>query len=133
MRHRAEKTQDAVLSVLRKQHGALSAYDLLGKLRRSKPTISAPTVYRALAALCEAGKVHRLESLNAFVACKDDCHDEASILSICDDCGAVEESVAPHVLAELSKVAGRSGFATSRHVVEIHGLCAACCDGGTRA
>lgn len=126
MKNRGRKTQAAVLSVLRRQRGALSAYALLDELRRTKPTISAPTIYRALAALIERGQVHRLESLSAFIACKDSDHDHASILSICDDCGAVEESVAPDLLAELSKVTGRSGFEALRHVIEVHGRCASC-------
>ncbi|MEM6546986.1 MAG: Fur family transcriptional regulator [Pseudomonadota bacterium] len=133
MSDRSKKTQAAVLSVLRGQRGAMSAYTLLDELRTTKPTISAPTIYRALAALTECGQVHRLESLNAFIACKDSDRDQGSILSICDDCGAVEESVAPDLLAELSKVAGQSGFAALRHVVEIHGQCASCNRGGAQA
>ncbi|MEM8699392.1 MAG: transcriptional repressor, partial [Pseudomonadota bacterium] len=67
---RGKKTQAAVLAALRAHKGALSAYDLLAELRRTQPTISAPTIYRALAALGEMGAVHRLDSVNAFIAAK---------------------------------------------------------------
>jgi Fur family zinc uptake transcriptional regulator len=126
MSKRGEKMQADVLAILRRRGCPLSAYKLLGELRESYPKIAPPTIYRALGALTERGRVHRLESLNAFIACQCDRHMKASILSICDDCGTVEESVAPDLLEELSSVAGKSGFQPSRHVIEIHGVCASC-------
>lgn len=133
MTTRRTKTQTAVLSLLRKQQGALSAYMLLDELRQTQPSISAPTVYRALAALIERGQVQRLESLNAYIASKEEGHEPPSILSICDDCGLVEQNAAPEVLEELTKLAGQTGFSTQRHVVEIHGRCANCDDGEAQA
>ncbi|GMG85485.1 hypothetical protein LNKW23_47070 [Paralimibaculum aggregatum] len=126
MREKGKMMQTAVLAVLRNHRRAVSAYELLRKFRRTRPALAPTTIYRALAALAERGQVHRVESLNAFVACRQEEEDHVSILSICDDCGAVEESVAPDLLAELSRVAGQSGFAVRRHVVEIHGRCASC-------
>jgi Fur family zinc uptake transcriptional regulator len=126
MSKRGEKMQADVLAVLRRRGGPLSAYEVLDALRENHPKIAPPTIYRALAALTERGRVHRLESMNAYIACQCDLHMQASILSICGDCGTVEESVAPDLLEELSSVAGKSGFQPSRHVIEIHGLCASC-------
>ena len=87
MSTRGERTQAQVLAVLRKHECPLSAYQILAELSRDNPKMAPPTVYRALAALMKQGHVHRLESLNAFVACKCDVHQRASILSICNDCG----------------------------------------------
>ena len=126
MNTRGEKMQAEVLAVLRRRGGPLSVYDVLDELRENHPRIAPPTIYRALTALTERGRVHRLESMNAFIACQCDRHVQASILSICDDCGPVEESAAPELLEDLSSVAGKSGFRPSRHVIEIHGLCASC-------
>ena len=123
---RAEKTRGEVLAVPRRHRGPLPAYDLLGELRDNNPRIAAPTIDRALRALTHRGRMHRLESLNACAACRSGHHEHASIRSICDDCGAVEESVAPDLLRELSSIIGKSGFAPMRHVIEIHGLCASC-------
>jgi Fur family zinc uptake transcriptional regulator len=125
---RGEVMQEEVLAVLGRNHGALSAYEVLKQLRPSYPSIAPTTIYRALAALTERGQVHRLESQNAFIRCKCDQHDQAAILSICNDCGTVEETVAPAITTELSSLSEKSGFAASRHVIEVHGVCASCCE-----
>ena len=129
MTRQGQRIQKEVLAILRRHLIPRSAYDVLGELRQISPKIAPPTVYRALTALTQRGRVHRLESLNAFIACQCDQHQNASILSICDDCGTVEESVAPDLLEELSSIAGQSGFAPARHVIEVHGLCASCATG----
>ena len=126
MSKRGEKNQAEVLAVLSRRRGPLSAYDILAELRKANPKIAPPTIYRALAALTERGCVHRLESLNAFIACRSNRHRKAAILSICHDCGSVDESVAPDLLKELSNFIGKSGFAPTRHVIEVHGRCASC-------
>ncbi len=131
MNNRGERIRAEVLTVLRRRRRPLSAYDILRELREANPKIGPPTIYRALSALIERGRVHRLESLKAFIACKGDRHQHASILSICNDCGSVEESVAPDLHNELSSIAAKTGFSPTRHVIEIHGLCASC--GGVRA
>ena len=40
--------------------------------------------------------------------------------------GVRDEAVSPHVTVELSRMAGRSGFAAARQVIEVHGPCARC-------
>ncbi|MEO1076174.1 MAG: Fur family transcriptional regulator [Bacteroidota bacterium] len=126
MSRRSLKTQSQVLEVLRRHHDPLSAYDVIGELRQVNPKIAPPTVYRALEALAGRGLVHRLESLKAFIACRYDECKRASIFTICDTCGAVEESVAPDLIAGLFRVAGKSGFTPMRHIIELHGLCSSC-------
>lgn len=126
MRTRGEKVQGEVLTILRRRGEPVSAYDVLGELRVANPKAAPPTVYRALNALIARGRVHRLESMNAYTACQCDRHAQAAILSICDDCGTVEESVSLALLEDLSNVVGKSGFQPSRHVIEVHGLCVSC-------
>ena len=129
MSKRGEQTQAEVLAVLRRCRDPMSAYDVLGVLREANPRIAPPTIYRALSALREGGRVHRIESLNAYIACQCDRHQNASVLSICDACGAVEECVATDLLPLLSSIVGKSGFAPMRHVIEVHGVCGLCGDG----
>ncbi len=131
MTKRGEIVQSQVIAVLRASGKPMTAYDLLDELKADTPKMAPPTVYRALAALKERGAVHRLESLNAYMACACGDHAAPSILSICDACGIVEERLAPDLIDALSSAAGQSGFDTTRHVVELHGQCAQCTLCGT--
>lgn len=123
---KGEMMQSEVLAVLKQAGAALSAYDVLHKLREKHPKIAPPTVYRALNALIEKGGVHRIESLNAFIACRGEGTQKTAIMSICDDCGSVEESSAPEVYDSLSCYLGKHGFEAQRHVIEVHGVCSSC-------
>ena len=105
MSKRGEKLRPEVLAILRRRSGSLSAYDVHGELCEANPKVAQPTICRVLAALTERGRVHRIESLNAFIA---DRHQNASILSICHDYGTVEESVSP------APTAGRAHNTASR-------------------
>ena len=133
MYKRGQRMQAEVLGVLRRRGVPISAYEVLECLREKNPRLSPTTIYRALAALAERGQAHRVESLNAFVACQRERHHHASILSICGDCGAVEESISADLLTRLSSIAGKSGFAPMRHVIEVHGQCGSCGSAEERA
>lgn len=126
MTKRGEKMQAEVLAALRRSSGPLSAYAVLDCLSRNHPKIAPQTIYRALAALTERGLVHRLESLSAYVACRRGGDGHAAVLSICDECGAVEESAAPELHRDLSGIVGKSGFSPTRQVIEVRGSCGAC-------
>jgi Fur family zinc uptake transcriptional regulator len=126
MGKRGDTWQAAVLEVLRRRAEPLSAYDVIEELHGTKGKIAPPTIYRALTALKDRGLVHRLESLNAYIACACTDHNQPPILSICDDCGSVEESVEPEVVDKLTSILGKNGFEAQHHVIEIHGVCASC-------
>lgn len=133
MQTRGEETRAEILAVLARSRAPMSAYAILDVLKRGRQKLTPPTIYRALASLVAQGRVHRLESLNAFVACQCGEHHDDMILSICDACGRVEESLAPDVMSRLSRIAGKSGFVPERHVIELRGRCAACATAETRA
>ena len=64
------KNQQIVLSIIEKAKGPLKAYSILYNVQ--KKGIKAPLqVYRALEKLIEIGKIHKIESKNAFIACKN--------------------------------------------------------------
>ena len=130
MRKQGVKIQSDVLAALRRQAKPLSAYEILARLNRRDGKLAPPTIYRALASLIEQGRVHRIESINAFVACQSLGHAHASVLSICDDCGAVAEHHDDGLLQNLSALTERSGFSPTHHIIEVHGRCTEC---GTEA
>ena len=105
----------------RRRHGRpLSAYEILEALRGDCVT-AATTVYRVLSKLLEAGHVRRIESLNAWTACRETHHFENPVFEICDGCGNVTEHVAPHLARDIAALSKVSGFAPDRSIIEIHG------------
>jgi len=118
-----------VLEIMRRRTSPVSAYEVLDELRETNKKIAPPTVYRVLDALTSKGQIHRLESLKRYIVCQCDEHEHASVLSICDDCGSVEENFAPDLLSTLSNIIGKAGFSAQRHVIEVHGVCGACGSG----
>ena len=121
------RNQELVLGTLSHSAGPLSAYDILDRLRADG--LRAPLqVYRALDKLVERGLAHRLESLNAFVACADEhCHRKGLIaFAICDGCGKVDEFADPVIEERLGGWADAKGFKVERTTMEIRGRCAEC-------
>lgn len=121
------RNQALVLDTLSAEHAPLSAYDILDRLREDG--LKAPLqVYRALDKLTERGLAHRLESLNAFVACAgDDCHRSGMIcFAICEECGSVSEFSDFVLRQRLEGWAEKQGFHAHETTVEMRGKCAAC-------
>jgi Fur family zinc uptake transcriptional regulator len=125
------KNQNLVYDALTKAAAPLSAYGILDKLRDHG--FRAPLqVYRALEKLLEFGLVHRLESINAFVACShanSDCcsHSHASVaFAICSACGKTSEFHSHDVDHRLEEWAKNHGFKAEKTTIEIRGLCAEC-------
>jgi Fur family transcriptional regulator, zinc uptake regulator len=86
-------------------------------------------VYRALDKLTGMGLVHRLESLNAFVACAHPhSHTGGGMIAfaICEECGQVDEFSDDVVIERLSGWAGEHGFRPHKTTIEIRGTCASC-------
>lgn len=126
MRKQAAKRHAEILDVLRSSNTPMTAYQVLEELQDDEPDIAPPTVYRALAALTDQGRVHRLESLKAFVPCRCDHDDSLPVLAICEDCGSVEEHDGGSLLPNLASLIEPSAFRPARHIVEIHGQCRDC-------
>lgn len=118
-----------VLDCLRAKRGPMTAYDLIDALRGDGLS-APPSVYRVLARLTERGLIHRLQSLNAFVACCHHHHDGVPVFTICEACGGVAEFDEAKVGAALVRTAEQANFALSKAAVEVSGLCSSCVAGG---
>jgi Fur family transcriptional regulator, zinc uptake regulator len=115
-----------VLELLLERHAPAKAYDLLSGLGGQAGPAKPPTVYRALEFLMRLGLVHRIESLNAFVACEVGACSRAKIFMICERCGAAEELDAGHADHDLQTAASERGFLIKQAIFEATGLCARC-------
>ncbi|MEQ3708161.1 MAG: Fur family transcriptional regulator [Tateyamaria sp.] len=116
---------ECVLKYLQSQDRPVSAYDILEGLRDDGVTAST-TVYRALEKLLDAGKVHRIESLNAWTVCCGGHDGKTPVFAICDDCGTVTEHVDDDFTNSIAGLSKRTGFAPNHSVLELHGRCSDC-------
>ncbi|MEM9756151.1 MAG: Fur family transcriptional regulator [Pseudomonadota bacterium] len=115
-----------VLEVLLQEHKALGAYAILGVLAEAGFGSQPPVAYRALDFLVEHGFVHKIERLNAFVACADPGNSHSPAFLICRVCDAVAEAHSAPSKGALGAAARAVGFQIERTVVEAEGICPAC-------
>lgn len=115
-----------VLDVVRAANGPMSAYDILDRLRASRPRIAPTTIYRALDHLIRDGRVRRIESLNAYLSADQDSDGHSVVFAICDDCGRVQERQADDAVGSLTLALSVEGFVPIRPVIEMHGRCGDC-------
>lgn len=125
------KNQEMVLGALNDAKSPMSAYAILDELR-GEGFRAPPQVYRALEKLVAGGLVHRLESLNAFVACShEDCHNSGLIaFAICEQCGLVSEFSDEEVSQRLNHWIADNQFTNAKTTIEIRGDCGACSAAG---
>ena len=124
---RLTKNQTLVMDALADAKGPLGAYTILDQLRDNG--FRAPLqVYRALDKLVEFGLVHKLESLNAFVACSHHgCEGHESIaFTICEKCGRVTEITDGSLTRQLKLIANKTSFSPTKSIVELRGICSSC-------
>ena len=114
-----------VLELLLEAGQPVKAYDLIAGFGEDGAPAKPPTVYRALDFLERQGFAHRIESLNAYVACKQGPEAHAAAFLICDCCGDTRE-IEPVGAAQLGDVAERAGYRLTVVTIEAHGRCAAC-------
>ncbi|MGR9035573.1 MAG: transcriptional repressor [Gammaproteobacteria bacterium] len=115
-----------VLALIWESHKAVKAYELLDRIKPLKNAAKPATIYRALDFLIEQGLIHRIESLNAFIGCRNSGHRHEQLLLICKICHEVEERAAVEVMSALSKEIQTAGFLVHSKAIEIHGICAKC-------
>ena len=123
---RLTKWRRRVLEILLEDHHSLGAYDILERLGRGEAKPQPPTAYRALDYLVEHGLAHRIEKLNAYVACAHPGACERAGFIVCKRCHIVAEVECGAAEAGLLSAAATSGFAAEQSVMEVEGVCAAC-------
>lgn len=119
--------EELVLKELRKSRKPMGAYNILEKVKKFGINNS-PVVYRALDALVKRGEAHKINELNAFVAC--DCtanHKHAlSVLTVCSACEKVEELHDHGVIHLLESLRKKGVQLVENAVVELPVMCSKC-------
>ena len=121
------KNQKIIFNLIHKSSEPLKAYTILFNVQK-KGIKAPPQVYRALDKLVEIGKIHKIESKNAFVACRNsDCEiSKATAFSICESCEEVDEISDVKLSKYLSSFNHKKGMKFKRFNLEFFGLCQKC-------
>ena len=121
------KNQQIIFDLIDRSSEPLKAYTILYNVQK-KGINAPPQVYRALDKLVEIGKIHKIESKNAFVACKNsDCEiSKATAFSICESCEVVDEISDVKLSKYLSSFNHKKGMKFKRFNLEFFGLCKKC-------
>lgn len=119
------KIRRKVLHLLLESEEPAKAYDLLANLD-GEGAAKPPTVYRALDFLQEMGLAHKIESLNAYVACGHTKHAHSAVFIICDACGGAEELHATKTSKAIASETEAAGFTIRSAVIEARGTCRKC-------
>jgi Fur family zinc uptake transcriptional regulator len=116
----------AALEILLREHRAMGAYELLDGLHAAGFAAHPPVAYRALDFLVANGFAHKIERLNAFIACAHPGASHSPAFLICRLCEAVAEARSAPARGSLGEAARASGFRIERTVVEALGVCPDC-------
>lgn len=128
---RLTQVRRRVLEILLSKHRAMGAYDVLDVLREEGLGSQPPVAYRALEFLVSNGFAHRVERLNAFVACTHADHNHAPAFLICRGCKTVVELDSTQPRQAIAAAAQVVGFTVERAAIEAEGLCPPCAKAAT--
>ena len=117
-----------VLEILAQKHTAMGAYEVLDFLREEGLGSQPPVAYRALDFLVSNGFVHRIERLNAFIACIHPGQHHAPSFLICRECSTVAELPGKPVSDVVAKAGTELGFTVEKVSIEAEGVCPDCQD-----
>ncbi|HEV2074724.1 MAG TPA: Fur family transcriptional regulator [Thermoleophilaceae bacterium] len=127
--YRAGGARSAVVEVLGRQGGCLTADQVVADLRDKGGRAGPASVYRALNLLCDLGLVHR--AVVGEGPARYDLvdpggeHDHHHHL-VCDRCGRTVAFTDRRLEKAIDDVSARVGYAVDSHDVTLRGACAQC-------
>jgi Fur family zinc uptake transcriptional regulator len=125
---RFTKLRQDVFQEIAATYTSIGAYDVLARLAEKGTRLAPISVYRAIDALIEAGVIHRLESKNAYFACRrlDHATGRRPIFLACEKCNAVQEVDAEGIFDTIDRLSRAANFQPRVKFVEVSGLCRNC-------
>lgn len=128
---RLTHNQQIVYDVLSQTDMPKTAYEILNSEPARRNGLKAPlTIYRALDSLVDKALIHRIESLNAFIACDHEPHPEPAAFLICRKCRKVSETTLEACTQIFQATARQHRFVIEQVNVEMTGMCAECAGEG---
>ena len=130
---RLTRVRRLVLEFLLDAKMPVKAYDILDALRHDAPKALTPaSIYRSLDYLLQEGLVHRVGTLNAYVACAETCAKNCNqrhapvFMLVCPGCRKSREISDPGLYQTIFVTMQRQGFQLQGDTVELTGVCPGC-------
>lgn len=121
---RMTRQRRAAVQAVERMCGAFTVDELADTVRGiDAASASSSTVYRAVAAMEQAGHIERVgtrEGAALYARCEEKDHHHHIV---CESCGRVEPAECP------LPAVGTRGFVVTRHEVTMYGICPTCADG----
>jgi Fur family ferric uptake transcriptional regulator len=130
---RRTRQRASIQHALIEQEGFVSAQALHTSLRANGVHIGLTTVYRALAALADAGHADTMREDNGVRLFRHRPGSQHRHYLFCRECGS-SEPLETGILEEwFERLGRRTGYAELRHTVEVDGICVTCGPDSSRA
>ena len=123
---RATRQRAAIAEALDRAGGFRSAQEIFDQLRSEGSHVGLTTVYRTLQLLVDSGDVDVLKPPGGEAVFRRCSSDEHHHHLICNSCGKSVEIQGDEVERWASAVAGRHGFSSVTHLIELFGTCESC-------
>ena len=145
---RLTRVRRMVFEFLLNANVPVKAYDILDALRTAAPKALTPaSIYRALDYLLQEGLVHKVGTLNAYVACAETgtetCAETGTatcnkrhapvFMLVCPGCRKSREISDPGLYQTIFSTMQQQGFRLQGDTVELTGICPGCEQAGTQA
>jgi Fur family zinc uptake transcriptional regulator len=116
------------MGILLKADKPVKAYYLIEESARHGHRLTPASVYRVLDFLMKTGFVHKVNALNAYVACSehDNNTDHQPLLLVCRSCQKTTEINDPDISTLLYARLGALGHSVKGGSIEVNGQCRLC-------
>ena len=124
--YRFTEPRERVLKVLVESTKPMGAYDIIKALSTKKHQVKPATVYRAIDFWIYQGYVHKINSLNSYLAC---CHEHShghSFIFICEQCDETFELETTGLPANVLQLLKKNKASLSHSSTELYGNCQHC-------
>ena len=123
--------REAVAEIVFNTQGHVSVEEIEGSLKQEGERIGKATIYRTMEILVRSGLVEERDFGEGFKRYEHLFGQQpAHAHLVCTSCAKVIELHNPELQKLHEEVAGEHGFLTTRHRMEMFGLCSSCQDAG---
>lgn len=121
---RRSKQREAILDFLRQTSSHPTAYHIYEAVKKEIPNISLGTIYRNLRLLRDEAEIMELDLAGSLSRFDGDLRSHYHFR--CEQCGRVFDVDEPVDLERNGRVAKKTSFRVSHHILEFRGLCRDC-------